>query len=42
MWLKSKLTERLNVQLPIFQALIGGVATSELAAVVSNAGASVD
>ena len=38
MWPKNQLTERLNIQWPIFQAPMASVSTSALAAAVSNAG----
>ena len=38
MWPQNRLTERLNIQWPIFQAPMGGVSTSALAAAVSNSG----
>ena len=38
MWQKNEFTERLNLQWPIFQAPMGGIATPALAAAVSNAG----
>jgi len=38
MWSKNALTERLNLEWPIFQAPMGGLVTPALAAAVSNAG----
>ena len=38
MWPQNKLTKRLNIQWPIFQAPMGSASTSSLAAAVSNAG----
>ncbi|MDG2404574.1 MAG: nitronate monooxygenase [Paracoccaceae bacterium] len=38
MWPQNKLTERLDIQWPIFQAPMASVSTSALAAAVSNAG----
>jgi nitronate monooxygenase len=38
MFPKNQLTERLNIQWPIFQAPMASVSTSALAAAVSNAG----
>ena len=38
MWQKNELTERLNLQWPIFQAPMGGIATPALAVAVSDAG----
>ncbi len=38
MWSKNKLTERLNLDVPIFSAPMAPFATPSLAAAVSNAG----
>jgi len=38
MWSRNKLTERLKLEFPIFQAPMAEFTTPELAAAVSNAG----